>query len=376
MQTNSRRSDRFTARLGLESLEGRLLLSATLPAPAPALGTAQVSSVKPLAADQTTAGYSYSWSISPGAVLLGGNGTTGNGTSTGSVMVALSAPGSASAPLDGSTRAISLGLFTTSSSAIASHPDQYNTPFSINLKVRDAASGATGTLTFKGTVTGALSWQQSALVVRFEAPTQSLTLGGRLYTVTLPRTVHLATPDAAPLNVNASVQVTPLASGQGISRATAHYSYNLHAHPGAVLTGTNSSTHNHKSSGSVMLALYRAGTGAARVGGPAVALPISAVTTNSSATLAHPDHFNTPFSISVALGDSASGASRTVTFKGVITGTLTSKTSTLTLKITSPLTQVIRVGSHTYTITLRTGSLHVPAPGKGHALLGATLRVK
>jgi hypothetical protein len=376
MRINTSRAGRFTARLGLESLEGRLLLSATLPAAAPSLGTAQVWSVKPLAAAPASAGFSYSWSVSPSAVLLGRNSSTGNGQSTGSVMVALSAAGSASAPLSGSSGSIPLGLFTTSSSAVPSRPDTYNTPFSINLKIHDAASGATGTLNFKGTVTGALNWQQSALVVRFDAPTQKLTLGGRLYTVTLPGTIHLATPDAAPLQVNASVQVSRMASGQGIPGATAHYSYSLHAHPGAVLTGSNSTTHNHKSSGSVMLALYRPGTGAARVGGPAIALPLSVVTTNSSASAAHPDHFNTPFSIDLVLRDSGTGVSRTVTFKGVITGTLTSKTSTLTLKVTSPLSQTVKLGSHTYTITLRSGVLHVPAPGKTPALLGATLRVK
>jgi hypothetical protein len=167
--------------------------------------------------------------------------------------------------------------------------------------------------------------------------------------------------------------VSPAAT---VTSTMAHFTYSLGAHPSAVLTGTNSTTRNHKSTGSVTLAMYRPGTKSATLGGAAVSLPLAVVTSTSSARAAHPDHFNTPFSISLALRDSASGVSRTLYFKGVITGTLTSTTSTLTLKITSPLTEVIKLGSRTYTVTLRTGSLHVPAPGKHPALLGATVRVK
>jgi hypothetical protein len=215
MRAQPTRAGRST-RLSLEALEDRTLPSATLPAPPPLTGTPAAQT----ATTQQTAGYSYGWAISPGAVLTGAN-------STGSVMAALSAAGSASAALGGPAGSIPLGQFSTSSSALSSRPDRYHTPLTISLKARDAASGATGTLTFKGAVTGTVGWSRSTLswdstlVVRFQAPTQKLTLAGRLYTVTLPGTVRLGTPDSAPLKVSASVSVSTTATATASAAARA-----------------------------------------------------------------------------------------------------------------------------------------------------------
>jgi len=74
----------------------------------------------------------------------------------------------------------------TSSSATTTHPDYYNTPFTIRLGIRDAASGITGYVYFKGTITGTLSAFKSNLTVKFSAPTQKITLGNYVYTVSLP----------------------------------------------------------------------------------------------------------------------------------------------------------------------------------------------
>jgi hypothetical protein len=384
MHTNTSRAGRHTARLGLESLEGRVLLSATLPAmPTPA--AAQVSSIQPLATVQA-ASYSYSWSISPGAVLTGTNSGTTNGKSSGSVMVALAAAGNGSATVNGSAIALPLGQFSTGGSALDSNPDRYNTPFSLTLKIRDAASGATGTLTFNGTITGTMGWNvatlhwKTSLAASFQNPTQGLTLGGHTYSVSLPGKVALGIPDDLPVKINAAVQVSPAASSQARSPSShttpsqASYSYRLGVIPSVVLTGTN--TPNHKNTGSVKIALSRPGTGTLKVGGPAVGLTVGVVTSSSSASAAHPDSFNTPFTVDLWLKDSASGKSTTLVFKGLLTGTLTSKTSNLGLKITSPLTQVVKLGSRTYTVTLKTNWLHIPAPGATPALLGATVRVK
>ncbi len=215
MSTTIRRAGRFTARLGLECLEGRVLPSATVPAPTS--GTAQTASV------QATAGYTYSWSISPGAVLLGTNSSTGNGKSSGSIMVALYAPGSSSATVGGPAVSVSLGLVTTSSSAVAAKPDVYNTPFSITLKLKDSGSGASGTLTFAGTITGTLSWDRSSLVVAFTSPTQKVTLGGRLYTISLPGKLGLGTPDSAPVKISASIQVSVAPSSTTAQGPTSSY---------------------------------------------------------------------------------------------------------------------------------------------------------
>jgi hypothetical protein len=174
-------------------------------------------------------------------------------------------------------------------------------------------------------------------------------------------------PQAAPVT-----QAQPLSTMQ---TSVAHYSYSLGVGPSAVLTGTNSSTFNGRSTGSVAVALYRAGTASARVNGPAVALPIGVVISTSSASTATPDHFNKPLTITLKIRDAATGASHTFTFKGTIKGTLSTHSSALTLTFQGPLTQTLKLGTHHYTITLKTGSLHVPAPGTRPALISATVRV-
>jgi hypothetical protein len=93
MRTNTSRASQLTARLGLESLEGRTLLSATLPTPAPTVG--HVASTTTLQVHHQAAtqarmvGFSYQWCVGPSAVIVGTNPTTGNGKSTGSVDFAL-----------------------------------------------------------------------------------------------------------------------------------------------------------------------------------------------------------------------------------------------------------------------------------------------
>jgi hypothetical protein len=152
--------------------------------------------------------------------------------------------------------------------------------------------------------------------------------------------------------------------------ASARFSYHLGISPGAVLIGTNSST------GCVMVALYRGRPMSAKLGGSAVAVPVAMVTSSSSAMPNRPDHYHTKFTISMQLRDGASGVSGTLTFKGTLDGTLTWEKSALHLTIHGPLTRQIRLGNHIYTVTLKTGSLHVPAPGATPALIGAVVSVK
>src|SRR5262249_17836368 len=147
-------------------------------------------------------------------------------------------------------------------------------------KIRDDNSGATGTLTFKGTITGTLSWNSSALSFNFQNPTQTLILGGRMYTVSLPQgPIHLPSPNSVPNRLEARVQVStaPVATPSS-ARPVARYSHSLSIRPGALLKGTNRSTSNGKSTGVVNIALQGAGSTTVRLGGPAVALPIARVT--------------------------------------------------------------------------------------------------
>jgi hypothetical protein len=215
MQTHNR-AGRFTARLGLESLENRTLLSATLPTPSSTLGAvANASSIQVQHQTTTTthiqtAAYSYHWSITPSAVLTGTNSATGNGRSTGCVMVALYRPGNVTGKVGGPANALSVALVTSSSSASPSRPDHFNTSFSISLTIKDSASGASGKVTFTGTIKGTLTWSGSALTLSFTGGlTRQIKLGKHLYTVTLKTgSLHVPLPGApAPALIGATVAV-------------------------------------------------------------------------------------------------------------------------------------------------------------------------
>jgi hypothetical protein len=203
---------RCTARLGLESLEGRTLLSATLPTPATAasIAVAHPASVQVhhQAAQPTYAHFSYDWHVGPSAVLVGTNNTTLNGKSTGSVDFALVRGGDDASRVGGPRGALPIGFVMTTSSASPDHPDHFHVSFTLRLRLHDASSGKTGELTFKGTVNGTLDWGASHLTVTFLSPTtQKLTLGHHVYTVTLPNTIKPTGPNDVPTPLYAMVQV-------------------------------------------------------------------------------------------------------------------------------------------------------------------------
>src|SRR5262245_30352173 len=168
MTTRKPRSFRPT----LECLESRTVLSTVLPKPPTT--TAIVHQVS------TRVNYSYSWIVTPGAVLTGTNSTTHNKRSTGSVAFAWVRQTNASLIQGGSAATIPFGYVLTSSSAPGNHPDVYNRSFTIRLGIRDASSGVTGYLYFKGTLTGTLTASSSHLTVKFAAPTQRITLGSHI----------------------------------------------------------------------------------------------------------------------------------------------------------------------------------------------------
>jgi hypothetical protein len=136
-----------------------------------------------------TVDFSYSWSITPGAVLTGGTGT---------VSLSLSPDSTGSAVLNGSATAIPAATVTTNSAAV-NPPDSFNAPFSLKLHLTDTTSGGSGDLTFSGTVTGTLTSSSSSLTSTFNSATatQQLFFGPRVYTVTIdPLVANLPAPGA------------------------------------------------------------------------------------------------------------------------------------------------------------------------------------
>jgi hypothetical protein len=215
---------RSPVRLGLESLESRTLLSTGLPLPTLEAARAALhrSGPAPIQIHYTTpaahaahtvphttassASYAYHWSVGPSAVVVGSNGT---GPSTGSVDFALVRRGTNAARLGGPAGTLPFGFLVTTSSASASQPDHFNVSFTLRLMLRDAASGKTGTLTFKGTISGTLNWNVANLKATFLSPTtQKITLGNHVYTVSLPAKLIPNGPNDVPTPKFAHVQIS------------------------------------------------------------------------------------------------------------------------------------------------------------------------
>ena len=125
--------------------------------------------------------WSYQWGISPRPVFSSGTGT---------VAMALGQGGM------GSSR-IRAADVTTSSSALASKPDRFNSSFTLTLHLTDRASHRSGNLTFQGRIIGTLSSTSARLSEIIPASVQRLTLSGHLYWVSLPNQLMLLPPGAS-----------------------------------------------------------------------------------------------------------------------------------------------------------------------------------
>jgi hypothetical protein len=159
--------------------------------------------------------FSYHWSSSP-AVVTGTNPSqvTGSELSSGSVAFALTPAGTASLVLGGDPGLIPGATLTTTGSAPESDPDSFASPFSLTLHLLDAASGASGELTFVGAVNGTLTATTSTLTADFSSPlTRQLTLGQHVYSVSIePPSTAIPPPGLTtpPGSIGARVQVAPL----------------------------------------------------------------------------------------------------------------------------------------------------------------------
>jgi hypothetical protein len=145
--------------------------------------------------------YSYHWSVQPSSVLPGG---------TGSVTLAVAADGTGSSDTAATTATVLPGATITTSSSASNPPDSFNTDFTMKLQLTDSASHVTGELTFQGTLSGTLTATSSSLTSTFHNPvTQTLTLGGHVYTVTIdPTLINLPSPTSpSPAAIDALMTV-------------------------------------------------------------------------------------------------------------------------------------------------------------------------
>lgn len=103
-------------------------------------------------------------------------------------------------------------------------------------------------------------------------------------------------------------------------------------------------------------------------------------TTTSSATAESPDVFNSPFSMTVTLTDSASGLFGDLTFDGTLSGKLTASglplDDPLRATFADPFTKKLTLGDHTYSVTIDPTLVSLPAPGAtSQSLIGALVMV-
>lgn len=120
--------------------------------------------------------WDYSWHRDPIAVAADAPGTGG---------VSFTNQGAQLAANSSDVVATNLRVF---SSAPDTRPDKLvnNGAYALTITLHDAASGAKGTLTFTGKLSGTFSLDSSVISNAFTgATTQSLTLGTHLYTVTI-----------------------------------------------------------------------------------------------------------------------------------------------------------------------------------------------
>jgi MYXO-CTERM domain-containing protein len=118
-------------------------------------------------------------------------------------------------------------------------------------------------------------------------------------------------------------------------------------------------------SSSVSLALGQSGTAHVMLGDPNT-VPAATISTTSTAGTGTPptpsDHFDTSYSLTFHLTDTASGKSDALTFAGSLKGDLSSNSSSLSSTFQDPVQQ-LTLDNHRYTVTLKPALLSLPAPG-------------
>jgi hypothetical protein len=135
--------------------------------------------------------WSYSWELSKGPTFTSGNSL---------VSFALNA--------DTSPGASTIALGNLSSNSTSTATDSFNVPYDMLLTITDKTANTSGTLDFHGSITGNVGPTSSTLKNVFSDPSQSLTLSGHVYTVTLPGTTSIPAPNSSPLSLTGQVVVS------------------------------------------------------------------------------------------------------------------------------------------------------------------------
>jgi hypothetical protein len=136
--------------------------------------------------------WSYGWSLGPGQGPTIISGTT-------NVAFALSTGGNTGAAT------IAVGTLSTNSSTTGT--DSVNAPYDLTLTLTDNATHDAGKLTFHGLISGSNGPTSTSLANAFSNPSQSLTLDGRAYQVSLDPTTTIGGGKDAPVPVSAQVSV-------------------------------------------------------------------------------------------------------------------------------------------------------------------------
>jgi hypothetical protein len=134
------------------------------------------------------------------------------------------------------------------------------------------------------------------------------------------------------------------------------FSYDWSISPGAVIAGTGEAT------GSVAFALAADGSSSATLGGGSVSVPGATISSTSTAGgTVPPDHYSSPFSLTLRLTDTASGNFKDLTFSGNLAGDMTATSSTVKATFAS-LTQSASLGGHAYSATIDPGVVNIQDP--------------
>lgn len=143
------------------------------------------------------------------------------------------------------------------------------------------------------------------------------------------------------------------------------FSYAWKIQPGPVIpSGT----------GNVTFSL-EAGSSSAELGSTQPTIIPGATIQTSSLAGVPPDRYNTNFVMTLHLKEGKLEGD--LTFKGSLTGTLTSTSSTLTIKLDSPTTQTATLGGHDFTTTIGPLLVNVPSPSAAFtAKIDAQVMVK
>jgi hypothetical protein len=97
---------------------------------------------------------------------------------------------------------------------------------------------------------------------------------------------------------------------------------------------------------------------------------------HSTAPDSNPDVFtNKMYTLSLSLGDQASGASGTVTFTGEFNGTLTSTNSNIANTFLGATTQTLVLGDHLYTVTMNSYTPPGPTGAENSGSIAARAEV-